>query len=64
LKHPFSRRKPSADKKCLRSVLKRHRAFSIRIPQGISAAGIIIFTPENEARFFDIQEPALKEINY
>ncbi|KAJ4431990.1 hypothetical protein ANN_20599 [Periplaneta americana] len=36
----------------------------MRTPQGISAARVKAFTPENVAKFFDIYEPLLTKVNH
>jgi hypothetical protein len=38
--------------------------LSIRTPQGISAARVKAFTPENVAKFFDIYEPIAAMVDY
>ena len=52
LNHPFKEEKSAAGRKWLRSFLKRHPLLSVRAPEGISAARVKGFTPENVARFF------------
>ena len=64
LKNPFNSDKASAGKKWLRAFLKRHPVLSLRTPQGISAARVKAFTPENVAKFFDIYEAVLPKVNY
>ena len=64
LNHPFNLTRASAGKKWLRAFLKRHPVLSMRTPQGISAARVKAFTPENVAKFFDIYEPTLGKVNH
>jgi hypothetical protein len=45
--------------------MKRHaEILSVRLPQGISAARVELFTKENVNKFFDLLEPELKKINF
>lgn len=64
LKHPFNINISSAGKKWLRAFLKRHPVLSMRTPQGISAARVKAFTPENVAKFFDIYEPIAAMVDH
>ncbi|XP_069669360.1 uncharacterized protein [Periplaneta americana] len=64
LQHPFSANKGSAGKKWFRLFLKRHPILSLRTPQGVSAARIKSFNPENVAVFFDIYERELEKVNF
>lgn len=50
--HPFSNDKAAAGEKWLKGFFKRHRNLSMRSPQGISAARVKAFTPDNVANFF------------
>jgi hypothetical protein len=63
LNHPFKEEKSAAWRKWLRSFLKRHPILSVRSPEGISAARVKGFTSENVARFFDIYESELRNVN-
>ncbi|KAJ4432782.1 hypothetical protein ANN_21421 [Periplaneta americana] len=56
-------RRMAFQKKWVRAFLKRHPVLSMRTPQGISAARVKAFTPENVAKFFDNYEPLLTKVN-
>jgi hypothetical protein len=64
LKHSFNQEKSEAGKKWLRSFLKRYPVISLRTPEGISAARVKGLTSENVARFFDIYQYELKNVNH
>jgi len=63
LEHPFNKEKSVDGKKWLQSFLKRYPVISMRT-EGISAARVKGFTPENIARFLDIYESELRKVNH
>lgn len=64
INHPFSGVKKLAGKKWLKGFLNRNPQLSMRSPQGISAARVKAFTPENVQIFFDIYEAELEKIKF
>jgi hypothetical protein len=63
-RYPFSREKETAERKWLKLFLRRHRNFSFRRPQRVSAARIHGFAQKNIDQFFSTLEPEMVNIKF
>jgi hypothetical protein len=64
LPHSFSKDKPAAGNKWLKGFFRRHPHLSMRSQQGISAARVKSFTPDNLRKFFSILERQIDRIGH